>query len=54
VHTLTLTGPEANLLLKAMKHCLNTCHEGGPNQGCAECEALQQLTAKLQAEVAGA
>jgi len=53
VPTLTLNGQEANLLLKALKHCLNSCHEGGPNQGCTECAALQHLMAKIQAEAAG-
>lgn len=46
--TLTLTDQEINLLEMSIRHCLKTCKQGGAESGCADCEHLQQIAAKIE------
>lgn len=46
-----LTADEINILFQSIKNCLNTCHEGGPSSSCPDCQKLESVMLKLQAEV---
>jgi len=45
--TLSLTDKEIDLLKKSINHCLKTCREGGPENGCKDCEALEGVLTRL-------
>lgn len=42
-----LTEKELELLKKSIKHCLDTCKQGGMRNGCEDCEALEVVYQKL-------
>ena len=44
---LTLNEKEIELLKKSVNHCLETCKQGGENNGCKDCEALEAVLKKL-------
>lgn len=44
-----LTEEEIGVLLKSGSHCLSTCHEGGPDQHCPDCQRLERAMVKLKA-----
>lgn len=45
--TLTLSEKEVELLQKSIKHCLETCKNGGGKNGCEDCAALEGVLSKL-------
>jgi len=45
--TLSLTEKEIDLLKKSINHCLETCKKGGAENGCKDCEALEDVLNKL-------
>jgi len=47
----SLTADEVNVILQSIKNCLNSCKEGGPTTGCPDCQKLEAVMVKLQAEV---
>ena len=48
---LELSTEEIQVILKSIKHCLNSCHEGGTESGCPDCQKLKEIMLKIQAEV---
>ena len=46
--TLSLDEKEIQLLKKSIKHCLETCKDGGSKDGCTDCAALEEVLKKLQ------
>jgi len=46
--TLQLTEEEAALLKKSIKHCVDSCKEGGATTGCTDCERLEALLKRLE------
>lgn len=49
--SIDLKAEEVTIILKSLKHCLDTCKEGGTEAKCPECEKVQGVMAKLQASV---
>jgi hypothetical protein len=47
--TLSLTEKETELIKKSIRHCLATCKEGGPKDGCTDCAALEEILKRLPA-----
>lgn len=47
----SFTHEEVHVMLSSIDNCLRSCHDGGPGQGCPDCEKLQGVRAKLQTEV---
>ena len=45
--TLMLSEKEIELLKKSIQHCLETCKEGGPEDGCTDCAAMQEILNRL-------
>jgi hypothetical protein len=45
--TLDLNEKEIDLLKKSINHCLQTCKDGGPEQGCTDCAAIEEVLNKL-------
>lgn len=42
-----LSSQEIELLKRSIDHCLSTCHQGGIEQGCPDCQSLRDVLAKL-------
>jgi len=40
------------LLKMSIKHCLETCEQGGAESGCQDCEALKAVLVKLESQQA--
>jgi hypothetical protein len=45
--TLTLSEKEVELLKKSIIHCLESCEEGGPENGCTDCAAIEKILKRL-------
>lgn len=45
--TLTLNEKEIDLLKKSIKHCLETCKEGGSRDGCNDCTTIEGILKRL-------
>ncbi|MHB1394798.1 MAG: hypothetical protein ACYCYE_17405 [Clostridia bacterium] len=45
--TLTLNEKEVSLLKKSVNHCLKTCKDGGPEEGCTDCAAIESVLKRL-------
>lgn len=45
--TLTLNDKEIDLLKKSINHCLQTCKHGGPEDGCTDCAAIEEILKRL-------
>ena len=45
--TLTLNEKEIGLLKKSINHCLQTCKDGGPEDGCTDCAAIEGIMKRL-------
>lgn len=45
--TLTLNEKEIELLKKSIQHCLQTCEDGGPKEGCTDCAAIEAVLMRL-------
>ncbi|MFZ3171803.1 MAG: hypothetical protein WA118_07480 [Carboxydocellales bacterium] len=45
--TLNLTEKEVELLKKSIQHCLDTCDENGPDNGCKDCTAIEAVLKRL-------
>ena len=45
--TLTLNEKETELLKKSINHCLQTCKDGGAENGCADCKAIEDVLKRL-------
>ncbi|HEX2955107.1 MAG TPA: hypothetical protein VHR47_14160 [Bacillota bacterium] len=44
---LALSEKEVGLLKMSINHCLETCKDGGANNGCKDCEALEGVLHKI-------
>ncbi len=45
--SLTLTEKEIELLKKSIKHCLETCKNGGSKDGCTDCTEIEEILKRL-------
>jgi hypothetical protein len=45
--TLIVNEEEIQLLKKSINHCLQTCKDGGANNGCTDCEAIEKVLKRL-------
>lgn len=45
--TISLSEKEVDLLKKSINHCLETCREGGAQNGCNDCKALEGVLKRL-------
>lgn len=45
--TVTLSQQEMELVKRALQHCLDTCHQGGVDSGCPDCQSLRDVMSKL-------
>lgn len=45
--TLSLNEKEIELLKKSINHCLQTCKDGGAENGCSDCEAIEGVLKRL-------
>lgn len=50
---LSLTDPELNVLQMSIKHCLDSCKDGGSHSGCPDCKTLEQVAVKITSAKAG-
>lgn len=42
-----LSQKEIDVVKRSIDNCLRTCHQGGPEQGCPECQSLRGVLTKL-------
>jgi len=45
--TLELTDREKDVLLKAITTCIEKCRQGGAEEGCSDCETLENILTKV-------
>lgn len=44
---ISLSDKEIEILQKSIKHCMQTCKEGGQKDNCPDCESLREVLDKL-------
>ncbi len=44
---LSLNDQELEVIKMSINHCLDSCKQGGPNNGCKDCKTLEQVADKI-------